>query len=105
MIAFILGVLYITSTSAETIPIVAYHKNHEGINKLINRDLFIQIPGESFFYTNTDASGIFNLSDLYATKELRAYLVKLDGTILAGCFSDFVPVKIGQVILKGIDCL
>lgn len=87
------------------VKITAYHDGSKGLEKLYSRVLLLQIPAESFFKVKTDANAVFELSDIYAEKEVRAYLINFDGKILAGCFSDFTPVKLGKITLKGIDCL
>ncbi len=87
------------------INIIAIHKGHDGLTPLSERKLFIQIPVEGAFYVKTDDKSVFELSSQYAKREIRAYLVAYNGAVLAGCFSDFVPVKLGKVTLRGIDCV
>lgn len=97
--------MQLAQANSAGIRIVANHKGYDGLTPLNERELLIQIPDEKLFYIRTDDNSFFELNSQYAAKEIRAYLVAYNGTVLAGCFSDFVPVKLGKVTLRGIDCV
>lgn len=105
----------ITIPAFADIQIIATHRGHDGLTTLTDRMLSLQIADSNGNNTRlnrtTDAYGIFAIPDKYQQATVRAYLRDEEtGTIIAGCFSDFVLVipaekgKIAEVSLKGIDC-
>lgn len=104
----IITTCYLPFASAEPLKINTFHRGIAGTTKLSNQILFLQIPPNDHFYVDTNQNGIFELSSAYSGNEMRAYLVRKIGdqyTVVAGCFSAFVPVASGEVSLKGVDCL
>ena len=96
------------ASSGSAFKVTAFHRGYTGITKLTNQTLFLQITPNDHFYVDTNSKAGFELSSAYAGKEMRAYLVHKIGdeqTVVAGCFSAFVPVESGEVSLKGVSCL